>query len=140
LIADDPVSGLDLYQCSRKQFRQSPVPWINSKPELRHRKRARGFRPSARASGYLHRTSRYWFLLVLLLAAGGAWWWSIRTPPSVHYATAPITRGTIARAVNANPILTIIVESYVSGAIQQLSCDYNPRSKPAKSAPRSIRL
>jgi HlyD family secretion protein len=70
-------------------------------------------------------------LLVLLLAAGGgaAGWWRMREAPTVHYITAPITRGTIARSVTAtgtvNPILTIIVGSYVSGPIQSLSCDYN---------------
>jgi len=53
----------------------------------------------------------------------------MRATPSVHYFTAPITRGPIARSVTAtgtvNPILTIIVGSYVSGVIQSLSCDYN---------------
>ena len=53
----------------------------------------------------------------------------MRATPSVHYTTAPITRGPIARSVTAtgtvNPILTIIVGSYVSGVIQSLSCDYN---------------
>jgi len=90
----------------------------------------RGFRPTARSSGYRHRTSRYLLLLVLLLAAaGGAAWWGMRASPSIHYTTAPTTRGTIARSVTAtgtvNPILTIIVGSYVSGVIQSLSCDYN---------------
>jgi HlyD family secretion protein len=78
-----------------------------------------------------HRTRRYLLLIVLLLlaSAGGAAWWSMRGKPSVHYTTAPITRGAIARSVTAtgtvNPILTIIVGSYVSGVIQQLFCDYN---------------
>jgi HlyD family secretion protein len=87
--------------------------------------------PTARSSGRPRRHGRrYLLLLVLLLAAaGGAAWWSMRRAPSVHYTTAPVTRGTIARSVTAtgtvNPILTIIVGSYVSGVIQSLSCDYN---------------
>jgi multidrug efflux pump subunit AcrA (membrane-fusion protein) len=53
----------------------------------------------------------------------------MRRTPSVHYTSAAIIRGTIARSITAtgtvNPILTIIVGSYVSGVIQSLSCDYN---------------
>jgi HlyD family secretion protein len=71
--------------------------------------------------------------MLLLAAAGGAAWWGMRAPPSVHYTSAPITRGTIARSVTAtgtvNPILTIIIGSYVSGIIQQLFCDYNTEVK-----------
>jgi multidrug efflux pump subunit AcrA (membrane-fusion protein) len=87
--------------------------------------------PSARSSGRLQHARRYLMFVALLLlaAAGGAAWWRIRATPSVHCTTAPITRGTIARSVTAtgtvNPILTIIVGSYVSGVIQSLSCDYN---------------
>ncbi len=53
--------------------------------------------------------------------------------PTVTYVTQPATRGTVARTVTAtgtvNPVLTIIVGSYVSGVIQQLSCDYNTQVK-----------
>jgi HlyD family secretion protein len=92
------------------------------------------FLPSTRFRRNRRFTTRYFLLLVLLLAAAsGAWWWSIRATPSVHYTTAPINRGTIARSVTAtgtvNPILTIIVGSYVSGVIQQLFCDYNTEVK-----------
>ena len=95
---------------------------------------ASAFLPTGRSSRYLRPAARYVLLLmVLLAAAGGAWWWSGRATPSVHYTTAPITRGTIARSVTAtgtvNPILTIIVGSYVSGVIQQLFCDYNTEVK-----------
>ena len=52
-------------------------------------------------------------------------------PPAVHYMTAPVSRGAVARTVTAtgtiNPVLTIIVGSYVSGVIQELYCDYNTR-------------
>jgi HlyD family secretion protein len=51
-----------------------------------------------------------------------------RTAP-VQYVSAPAGRGAITRAVTAtgtvNPVLTIIVGTYVSGVIQNLYCDYN---------------
>ena len=65
-----------------------------------------------------------------VLAASAAWWLSMRPAP-MHYATLPVTRGVIAHAVSAtgtvNPVLTIIVGSYVSGVIQQQFCDFNTR-------------
>ncbi len=65
---------------------------------------------------------------VVTLAVGIGWWFSSSTP-TVHYTTAPVTRGDVTRAVTAtgtvNPVLTIIVGSYVSGVIQDVSCDYN---------------
>jgi len=74
-------------------------------------------------------------LLSLLLLAGlaGTLWWTSRSHTSVQYATAPITRGPVTRTVTAtgtvNPVLTIIVGSYVSGVIQELYCDYNTQVK-----------
>jgi HlyD family secretion protein len=50
-------------------------------------------------------------------------------PTPVQYVTAPAGRSTITRVVTAtgtvNPVLTIIVGTYVSGIIQNLYCDYN---------------
>jgi HlyD family secretion protein len=67
-------------------------------------------------------------MALLATVAGTAWWQTSRVPP-VRYATATVTRGNVIRAVTAtgtvNPILTIIVGSYVSGVVQSLSCDYN---------------
>ena len=67
----------------------------------------------------------------LLLAGGAGLWWNGSRPASVHYMTAPVSRGAVARTVTAtgtiNPVLTIIVGSYVSGVIQELYCDYNTR-------------
>ncbi|MGO4871619.1 MAG: efflux RND transporter periplasmic adaptor subunit [Roseiarcus sp.] len=69
-------------------------------------------------------------LILLLLAIGaGAAWRMLHGAPTVTYVTQPAARGTIAKTVTAtgtvNPILTVIVGSYVSGVIQQLSCDFN---------------
>ncbi|MDE2199550.1 MAG: efflux RND transporter periplasmic adaptor subunit [Rhodospirillales bacterium] len=68
-------------------------------------------------------------LLFLLLAAAGAWWWLASPSPATLYVTATVGRGDVTRAVTAtgtaNPVLTIIVGTYVSGVIQQISCDYN---------------
>ncbi len=71
--------------------------------------------------------------VVLVAAAGGLVWWRTRARATIRYATMPVTRGTIARTVTAtgtvNPVLTIIVGSYVSGVIQALYCDYNTQVK-----------
>jgi len=82
------------------------------------------------------RARRRWLaagLLALLAAAIGVAWWDMRGTETVHYVTAPATRGAIARAVTStgtvNPELTIIVGSYVSGVIQQLHCDFNTEVK-----------
>ena len=68
-----------------------------------------------------------------MLAAIGVAWWLATAEATVSYTTAPVTRGAVTRAVTAtgtvNPVLTIIVGSYVSGVIQQLYCDYNTQVK-----------
>lgn len=80
--------------------------------------------------------TRRWIILAvlaLLLAAAGGIWWSVGGDPVVRYETAPVTTGEIARSINAtgtvNPELTIIVGTYVSGVIQELTCDYNTQVK-----------
>ena len=71
-------------------------------------------------------------MLALLVAAAIAWWMLGTTDP-VRYTTAPVTRGAVVRGVTAtgtvNPVLTIIVGSYVSGVIQEIHCDYNTQVK-----------
>ena len=74
----------------------------------------------------------YWFIAALgalLIVAAIATWMSWETGSPARYATAAVTRGAIARTVTAtgtvNPELTIIVGTYVSGVIQELTCDYN---------------
>ncbi|MFI4987632.1 MAG: efflux RND transporter periplasmic adaptor subunit [Alphaproteobacteria bacterium] len=72
-------------------------------------------------------------LLLAAAAAGGAVWWRARDHVPVRYVTAAVTQGPIQRFVTAtgtvNPVLTIIIGSYVSGVIQSLSCDYNTEVK-----------
>jgi len=69
--------------------------------------------------------------LLLLLVAGGVYWRTSRGAPSARYVSVAATRGDIARTAAAtgtvNPELTIIVGSYVSGVLMQISCDYNTR-------------
>jgi HlyD family secretion protein len=71
-------------------------------------------------------------LLAVVAAIGVAWWLTTAEAP-ISYTTAPVKRGDVTRAVIAtgtvNPVLTIIVGSYVSGVIQQLYCDYNTQVK-----------
>jgi len=70
---------------------------------------------------------------LLVIAAIAVIWWSLSSGGSVRYSTAAVTRGAVTRAVVAtgtvNPVLTIIVGSYVSGVIQSLTCDYNTEVK-----------
>src|SRR5450631_3108058 len=72
-------------------------------------------------------------LSLAVLAAIGVAWWLASGDENVRYTTAPVTRGDVTRAVTAtgtvNPVLTIIVGTYVSGVIQELSCDYNTQVK-----------
>jgi len=67
-------------------------------------------------------------VVALAVSAGVAWWSAHRAAP-VHYVTVPAARGPITRTVTAtgtvNPVLTIIVGTYVSGVIQNIYCDYN---------------
>jgi HlyD family secretion protein len=73
-------------------------------------------------------------LLVCAIVAGfitGLRWWRARTMVQVAYVTAPVERGQVIRTVTAtgtvNPVLNIIVGTYVSGVIQDLYCDFNTR-------------
>ncbi len=79
--------------------------------------------------------ARYWLAGFAIAAAGaaGAWWWTRDPAPATRYATAPVSTGPITRTITStgtvNPELTIIVGTYVSGVIQQLSCDFNTKVK-----------
>ncbi len=79
------------------------------------------------------RSRKIWFIAGLmslaLLAAVGLVWWLATAEAPVRYTTTPVARGAVTRTVTAtgtvNPVLTIIVGTYVSGVIQSLACDYN---------------
>jgi len=72
-------------------------------------------------------------VLILVLVAGAGSWWMLGRGVRVQYTTTPATRGSVVRAVTAtgtvNPVLTIIVGTYVSGVLQELYCDYNTEVK-----------
>jgi HlyD family secretion protein len=72
-------------------------------------------------------------LALAVLAVAGIAWWLSGTSGTVRYTTAAVTRGAVTRTVTAtgtvNPVLTIIVGTYVSGVIQNLQCDYNTQVK-----------
>ncbi len=67
---------------------------------------------------------------VAILLALAIWGWrQAASRATVAYTVSPVTMGSVTRTVTAtgtvNPVLTIIVGTYVSGPIQQLYCDYN---------------
>jgi HlyD family secretion protein len=68
--------------------------------------------------------------MAALVIVGGIWLYSTGSG-TVNYTTAPVTRGAVTRVVTAtgtvNPVLTIIVGSYVSGVIQEINCNYNTK-------------
>lgn len=81
---------------------------------------------------------------VFSIMAAVAWWRSERTDAPKYLTVSP-ERGAVVRSVNAtgtvNPVLTVIVGSYVSGVIRDVYCDYNTRVRKgqlcAKIDPRS---
>jgi HlyD family secretion protein len=77
--------------------------------------------------------------LALFIVAALAWW-SMSDSATVRYTTAAATIGPIARGVTStgtvNPELTIIVGTYVSGVIKELSCDYNTQVKRGQTCAR----
>ncbi|HWK94160.1 MAG TPA: efflux RND transporter periplasmic adaptor subunit [Pseudolabrys sp.] len=80
--------------------------------------------------------SRVWLIggaiLLVLVAALVVWQWP-GADTEAHYTTQVVTRGDVTRTVTAtgtvNPVLTIIVGSYVSGVIKEIQCDYNTEVK-----------
>lgn len=76
---------------------------------------------------------KYWpistAIAVLVLAGIGSLFWVLSANSTVQYVTAPVTRGAVTRTSTAtgtvNPVLTIIVGTYVSGPIINIYCDYN---------------
>ena len=101
---------------------------------------------SARASATARRPPRRLgtgavgaILAAAILVIAAAWWMTRGTaPPS--YLTVPVTRGAIARTVTAtgtvNPVMTIIVGSYVSGVVRDVYCDYNTKVRKGQICAR----
>jgi len=87
--------------------------------------------PSAAARRFKFRVR--WLLLggAVAVVIAGAVWWTVGRSTAPSYAAVPVDRGAVVRSVTAsgtvNPVLTIIVGSYVSGVIENVSCDYNTR-------------
>lgn len=77
---------------------------------------------------------------VLVLVTAAATWRLMHAPVPVRYSTATATQGAITRSVAAtgtvNPVMTIIVGSYVSGVISDMYCDYNTRVKKGQVCAR----
>lgn len=69
----------------------------------------------------------------MLLLVAGLYLWHRETLPPVRYSTLPVSRGSVVQAVIAtgtvNPVTTVQVGTYVSGVIQNISCDFNTRVK-----------
>ncbi|WP_426663869.1 efflux RND transporter periplasmic adaptor subunit [Rhodanobacter aciditrophus] len=81
--------------------------------------------------------------VLAILAAATAGWAIHRSRMAARapaYVTATATVGPIARTVTTtgtiNPVLTIIVGSYVSGVIQSISCDFNTQVKKGQVCAR----
>ncbi len=74
----------------------------------------------------------YMTCIVVLIGATAAYWLT-RGTAKEEYVTAPVNAGAVTRAVSGsgtvNPVLTIIVGSYVSGVIKSISCDFNTKVK-----------
>src|SRR5271157_3866882 len=83
-----------------------------------------------------------------LILAGLGWYFLGHRSAGVKYVTAPVTRGSIVRAVTAtgtvNPVIVVQVGSYVSGPIQALYADFNSAVKKnqliAKIDPRPFQV
>ena len=80
-------------------------------------------------------------IALVLLVVGAIIWGSVGSGATV-YVTAPATIGPITRGVSAtgtvNPELTIIVGTYVSGVIHELTCDYNTQVKRGQKTVRHL--
>lgn len=66
---------------------------------------------------------------VAVLALGASWLWRGRAADA--FVTAPAARADLVQAISAtgavNPVVTVQVGSYVSGPIQEITCDFNTK-------------
>jgi HlyD family secretion protein len=72
-------------------------------------------------------------IVPLLIAAAIGWYFFFPSAQAVKYVTAPVTQGSIVRAVTAtgtvNPVITVQVGTYVSGPITNIYVDFNSSVK-----------
>jgi HlyD family secretion protein len=88
--------------------------------------------PAGARTGARSRRRSYLTLAALVaLAALALLMWRLRPAAPPRYTTVAIARGTVSRAIAAtgtvNPVMTVMVGSYVSGVIQAQYCDFNTR-------------
>ncbi len=85
----------------------------------------------ARTGARSRRRSHLTLAALVALAALALLMWRLRPPAPLHYTTVVVGRGTVSRAIAAtgtvNPVMTVMVGSYVSGVIQAQYCDFNTR-------------
>jgi HlyD family secretion protein len=89
-----------------------------------------------------------WAVAGALMAIAALVYFATAATPAPQYATALVTRGTVAPAVGAtgtlNPVTTVQVGSYVSGPIQAIYADFNSPVKKgqliARIDPRSFQV
>jgi HlyD family secretion protein len=83
----------------------------------------------ARRRGLRYRPLLLVAALILTAGVTAEAWRMTRATPAVRYVTVPATYGVVARGATAsgsvNPVTTVQVGTYVSGAIQAVYCDYN---------------
>lgn len=106
-------------------------------------RREKAQEPAAEAAKPRRRSMRVAKYLAIAGVAAGALFaafWISRRPAAPVYITAPVSRGTVKRTVTAtgtvNPVMTIIIGSYVSGVIRDVYCDYNTRVKKGQLCAR----
>jgi HlyD family secretion protein len=106
-----------------------------------HERESKTVRPRKRRAWYKGAS----LLLLGALITAAAIAWRSRDSGGSEFVTAPVTVGDIVRQNTAsgmvNPVETVQIGSYVSGRIEELSCDYNTAvvkgQRCAKIDPRS---
>jgi len=103
--------------------------------------------PTRRAMAWLTRQVRsfgkvFWYATIaaIVVVTAAFLYRTFEGTTVVDYVTAPVTRGSVTRAVTSsgsiNPVLTITVGSYVSGVVQQIDCDFNTRVRKGQLCAR----
>lgn len=108
--------------------------------EVRREKAQQPVAEHAKPRRRVTRVGKYVLIAGIAAVAFLAAFWISHRPAAPTYITAPVTRGTVKRTVTAtgtvNPVMTIIIGSYVSGVIRDVYCDYNTRVKKGQLCAR----